>query len=98
MKQQRISRDEAWTLGVKAVEFLFADAARTDRFMKLTGLGPEAARAGLAEPQFLTGILDYLLADESLLFEFSTFAHAPVTMTQQARHALANNETAKGGS
>ena len=98
MKHQPIARDEAETIGVKAVEFLFAEPTRTERFVKLTGLKAGAVKRGLAEPEFLAGILDYLLADESLLFEFSTFAHMPVTMAQQARRALAKPQTPDGGS
>ena len=97
MKHQPIAREEAWTLGVKAVEFLFAEPTRTERFVKLTGLGADAVKQGLAEPEFLAGILDYLLADESLLFEFSAFAHVPAAMAHQARRALAAGETSGSG-
>jgi len=46
-----------------AIQFLALEADRLWRFLDLTGTAPDALRARLAEPAFLAGVLDHLLAD-----------------------------------
>ena len=65
------SSDEAEILAIHALGFLAADGERLQRFMDLTGMDVAAIRAGAANPAFLGGILDHLLADESLLLVFA---------------------------
>lgn len=63
--------DEAEILAINALGFLAADGERLQRFMDLSGLDVAALRAGASNPAFLGGILDHLLADESLLLIFA---------------------------
>ena len=63
--------DEAEILAINALGFLASDSERLQRFMDLSGLDVAAIRAGAANPAFLGGILDHLLADESLLLIFA---------------------------
>lgn len=63
--------DEAEILAINALGFLASDGERLQRFMDLSGLDVAAIRAGAANPAFLGGILDHLLADESLLLIFA---------------------------
>lgn len=63
--------EEAEILAIHALGFLAADPERLQRFMDLSGLGLDAIRAGAGQPAFLGGILDHLLADESLLLIFA---------------------------
>jgi hypothetical protein len=65
------SSEEAEVTALKALAFLAADPERLSRFMDLSGLGLDAIRASAAEPAFLGGILDHLLADDSLLLIFA---------------------------
>ena len=56
---------------LNALGFLAADPERFSRFMDLSGLDLDAIRASATDPAFLGGLLDHLLADESLLLVFA---------------------------
>jgi Protein of unknown function (DUF3572) len=70
-KRVASSRATAESVGVAALSFLADDSERFSRFVSLTGIGPEKIRAAAAEPGFLAGVLDHLMADESLLRTFA---------------------------
>src|SRR5262249_14594512 len=61
----------ARALAVMAPAFIAADPERLGRFRAMTGIGPDSVRAAAREPQFLAGVLDYLVADEELLRAFA---------------------------
>lgn len=63
--------EEAEIIALNALGFLAADSERLQRFMDLSGLDVAATRAGATSATFLGGILDHLLADESLLLIFA---------------------------
>lgn len=64
-------RQVAEIIGVKALGFIAGDAGRIGRFLAESGLGPETLRAAAKDPQFLTGVLDFILRDESLVVAFA---------------------------
>jgi hypothetical protein len=68
---KRRESPEAEVLALRAASFLAADPERLVRFMDLTGIDAAALRRSLAEPAFLGGLLDHLLADETLLLMFA---------------------------
>jgi hypothetical protein len=43
---------------------VLSDAPRSERFLGLTGLTPDALRASLGEPATLVAVLDFLCAHE----------------------------------
>lgn len=43
---------------------MLADGPRSDRLLALTGLTPDALRAGLGDPATLGAVLDFLCAHE----------------------------------
>lgn len=53
---------EALTLS--ALGWLLNDEPRAERFIALTGLTPDALRAGLGDPAMLGAVLDFLCAHE----------------------------------
>lgn len=59
---------------MQALGFLASDGETLERFMALTGLAPDMLRKRAAEPDFLGGVMDYLLADQSLLLSFAESA------------------------
>lgn len=63
--------DEAEVLALNALSFLAAEPERLQRFMDLAGLDVQAIRASASDPAFLGGLIDHLLADESLLLIFA---------------------------
>ena len=58
-------------MALNALAFLLSDAERTQHFVELSGLGPQAIRAGASDKVFLGSILDYMLADQTLLLIFT---------------------------
>jgi hypothetical protein len=87
-KTPSISRESAESLAVQALAFLAADSDRMGRFLAVTGIAPEAIRAAAAEPGFLIGVLDHVLADERLLIAFADEAGIAPEEVGRARAGL----------
>ena len=66
-----IDRDAAETLALSALSFLARDPDRIAAFLSQTGIAPDQIRDAADQPGFLKGVLDHLLADESLLLMFA---------------------------
>jgi Protein of unknown function (DUF3572) len=66
---------DADILPLQLITFLASDEERFERFLALSGLGPEDFRSHLAERGFQAMVLDQVLQDQSLVLEFTT-AHA----------------------
>lgn len=58
-------------MALKVLGFLASEPDRLQRFMDLSGLDVAAIRSGASEPAFLGGLLDHILADQSLLLTFA---------------------------
>jgi hypothetical protein len=63
--------DQAETVALQALAYLAGDEERLQRFLLLTGLTIEDVKARAQDSGFLSGVLDHLLSDESLLLEFA---------------------------
>jgi hypothetical protein len=70
-KRSAITAEAAESLAIQALAFLAAEPERLGRFLATTGIGPERIRTAAREPQFLAGLLDYLVGDEQLLIGFA---------------------------
>lgn len=51
-------------LALAALGWVLGDSARADRLLALTGLTPDALRAGLDSPALLGAVLDFLASHE----------------------------------
>jgi hypothetical protein len=71
VKPLKPSSQEAEVIALKALAFLANDAPRLERFLVLSGMNPGDIREAAANPQFLAGVLNHLLQDESLLLTFT---------------------------
>lgn len=85
----RLSLDEAEAIAIKGLEFLAGDPEQLGRFLAVTGIGPRDLRAAAAEPGFLAGVIEFFMADETLLLAFATNAGIRPTLFAAARHLLA---------
>jgi hypothetical protein len=83
-----ITSAEGERLAVSALGFLAADSEKLSRFLALSGLGPHNLRAAAADPRFLSGVLDYLLADERLLQAFAADQSCVPETVAAARRAM----------
>lgn len=71
MKPAKLSLEDAEVIALKALGFLANDTTRLNRFLALSGVGHQDIRAAAARPDFLAGLLQHLLEDESLLLAFT---------------------------
>lgn len=67
-------RDEAEKTAVAALVFLAERPDDLARFLCISGIDASAIRRSAAEPDFLSGVLDFLLSDEPLLVAFAAEA------------------------
>jgi uncharacterized protein DUF3572 len=84
----RISREAAEHLAVQALEYLAGEPEQLARLLALSGLEPRNIRAAARDPRFLSGILEYLTADEALLVAFAAHAGMPPERIVTARDVL----------
>ena len=82
-------KEAATALAVAALNFLAGDHERLERFLALTGLGPQSLRATAREPSFLVGVLDHVASDETLLLAFANESGIDPQDVGRARDALA---------
>lgn len=83
-----VTRQNAEIIAIQALGFLASDVERLGVFLANTGAGPDDIRAHAGDPAFLAGVIDHLLADESLLLVFCETAGIAPDLPAQARHAL----------
>ncbi|NJL72590.1 MAG: DUF3572 domain-containing protein [Candidatus Competibacteraceae bacterium] len=65
--RRSMDRATAESLAIEALAYLAADQHELDQFIALTGLTPGNLRDAANDPQFLSGVLDHMMASESLL-------------------------------
>jgi Protein of unknown function (DUF3572) len=82
-------KEAATALAIAALNFLASEQERLERFLALTGLGPQSLRATAREPSFLLGVLDHVAGDETLLLAFANESGVNPEDVGRARDALA---------
>jgi hypothetical protein len=85
------AREAAEMLAIQALGFIAAEPERLDAFLGATGLTLERLRESATQPDFLAGVLEHMLADESLLLAFADSAAINPTAVARARNALGGN-------
>lgn len=82
-------RQDAEALALSAFAWVIAEPELRDRFLAMTGWQAEQLRANLANPAFLSGVLDWLLGHEPTLIRFCTESGLDPERPALARAALA---------
>ena len=80
--------DHATVIALEALEHLAADDVLLRRFMAESGLDQATLGAEAANPAFLAGVLDFLLADETALTAFCEAAALEPELPMRARLLL----------
>lgn len=88
MAKQTLTVDQADSLSLKALAFLAGEEERFSRFLTLTGIQLDDLRAKADDRQTLLAVLDYLLADQSLLMVFASEADVSPMDVELARTVL----------
>jgi hypothetical protein len=84
----RPARETAEILAIQALAFIAEEPERLNLFLSTTGIPPSEIRTAAREPGFLAGVLEHMLADESLLIAFADSAGIDPAAVAQARSAL----------
>jgi hypothetical protein len=87
-KQPAYSRETAEMLAVQALAFIAEDDSRLGAFVASTGIAVQSIRAAAREPDFLAGVLEHILSDETLLIAFADGAGINPAEVPRARQAL----------
>ena len=87
-----MQREKAETLAIAALSFIAGEPESLARFLALSGIGPATLRRAAADPAFLAGVLDFVLADEPLLVAFAGHAGIAPEGIARARRAFGGRE------
>jgi hypothetical protein len=90
----RRSAQDPEVVALAALGFLAGEPERLVRFLALSGMTPQDLRERAGEPVLLAAVLDHLLADESLLFEFAEAEAMHPAEVGAARRRLPGGEVA----
>ena len=85
------TREAAETLAIQALSFIAEEPERLNGFLNATGLTPDRLRESANAPDFLAGVLEHMLTDESLLLAFADSAAIDPAAIGRARNALGGN-------
>jgi len=87
-KQPTYSHETAEMLAVQALAFIAEDDSRLSAFVASTGIAVQSIRAAAREPNFLAGVLEHILSDDTLLIAFAEGAGINPAEVPRARQAL----------
>ena len=62
--------DEAEALALEVVQFVLADEDIQNRFLALSGISPKEVKNSIHDNNFLGGVLDFLLSNETDVLRF----------------------------
>ncbi len=79
---------DADLLAIQALTFIGSNPDHAERFFALCGVAPAGLRQAAADPDFLLGVMDYLLGDEPLLLLFADHAGVPPDAVVQAHDRM----------
>lgn len=82
------NQGSAEEIALKGLSFLVAAPARLVGFLEFSGLSPDTIRAAAGSPDFLVGLLDYIVSDEELLLSFAAEVGLKPEAIMQARQIL----------
>jgi hypothetical protein len=84
----KAARERAKTLAVEALAFIAEEPQSLARFLDASGIEAGQIRAAARAPGFLAGVLEHMLADETLLLAFADRAGIDPAEVGRAAHAL----------
>ena len=82
------AREAAEMLAIQALSFIAEEPERLNGLLNATGLTLDRLRESANEPDFLAGVLDHMLANESLLMAFADSAAVDPADIARAKGAL----------
>lgn len=83
---------DAEVIALNALGFLAREPKRLERFLALSGSTPAMIRRQAGDPLFLAGVLDHLLADQTLLLLFAETEGISPEVVVQGRRRLPGSD------
>ena len=91
-----MKHDWAEVIALTALAHIGGDERALIGFLAQSGAGPDDLRARIGDPEFLAGVIDYLLANEPLLLAFCEAEGLSPDVPARARRALPGGEAMDG--
>jgi hypothetical protein len=88
-----ISDDDAQTMAIRILGWITGQPELLSRFMALTGVDGASIRSAAAEPGFLAGVTDFVMAHEPTLMAFCEENDVKAEMVVACHHRLAGPES-----
>ena len=92
MVNKHLTREEAEATAISALGFVAGDPELLPRFLAITGIEAHAIRRAAAEPGFMAGVLDFVLAHEPTLMAFCDATGTAPAHLLVARRALPSGD------
>ena len=86
--EKRMGADEAERIAIAALAHMAGNDDLMMRFLSVTGITAGEIRAAAADPNFLAGVLDFLLGHEPDAIDFAHAHSLPPEDLMRARAAL----------
>ena len=86
MNTPSYDKDQAETLALTAIHFILADEELQQGFLATSGVSPDEFQDMIGEPEFLGGVLDFLLGNEEQLIAFCEANEIEPTEPARARY------------
>lgn len=87
-KRARNPREVAEIVAIQALSFIAGEPKRLGQFLAESGIGPETLRSSASDPQFLAGVLDFVLRDDEVVKAFADSVELDPTNVAAARQVL----------
>lgn len=91
-RQKPPEREIAEEIAVRALVFIAANQKYLDRFLALSGIEAGAIREAAKSPDFLSGVLGFILAHEPTLMEFCAETGIEPASAASAQRSLSGND------
>jgi len=83
-----MNSEQAETIALQALSFLAKDEELLSQFLTTTGVSPQELKKRIREPELLGGVLDAILANDTILLEFCNASGLSPDTLIRARQAL----------
>jgi len=80
--------EQASEIAIAAIQHIASDERMILGFLQQGGLSPDMLRDRIADPEFLGGVLDFVLGDEQIAADFCQANGLTGEDLMRARHAL----------
>lgn len=92
-----MDKEHAETIALQALAFIAKDDELLAQFLSLSGFAPQELKSRFRDPDFLGGVLDMILGDDTVLLAFcNTVSLSPDTLVRARRMLPGGQNTYDG--